>query len=161
MRRQHPIQLSHHPTPDAHREMPVPCVALRTRAGVVLDVPVPWAARTWASTLWADERVPGGWARALWEPHPSGRGWVLPGLLALGDIVEFGAVGADVDQRWWGIVDSYQPDAWLTVIGPLATPAEALELARTLLAAERPPPLSLAVDHSPPRQRQRRRRCHH
>jgi len=65
---------------------------LRAPAAVVIDLPVPTAvdAHVWVATIWPDDRA-GGWARALWEPELSRRGWRLPMELAAGDVIEFAA----------------------------------------------------------------------
>jgi hypothetical protein len=112
---------------------------LRAPDGVVIDLPVPVAvnARVWVATIWPDDRVAGGWARAMWESDPIGRGWRLPMQLAAGDVIEFGADTPTRPIRWFGIMDSYEPDRWATIQGPYTTPADAWRDAQRLLALER------------------------
>lgn len=64
---------------------------LRAPDAVIVELPVPVEAssQVWVATIWPDDRIPGGWARALWEP--TGRGWRLPLQVAAGDVIEFGA----------------------------------------------------------------------
>jgi hypothetical protein len=119
-----------------------PRIRLRSRAGVLLDLPFPPASMPWAATLRPDLRAPGGWSRSSWAPS-SPWGWVLPEHLALGDVVEFGGGSSTVDQRWWGLVETYEPDAWLSLIGPLATADDAHALSQSLLQDEAPPHLHL------------------
>src|SRR5690349_10693205 len=92
-----------------HAARTVPRELLRSRAGLLLDLPFTPASAPWAATLWPDVRSPGGWCRLPWSPAPQ-RGWILPVDLALGDVVEFGGVSSTVDQRWWGLVEAYEPD---------------------------------------------------
>lgn len=109
----------------------------RTPAAVVVDSPLPPAGPGWMATVWPDPAVPGGWGRMLWQPDPAyGRGWLIPDRLTLGDVLEFGAHSSAGD-RWYGILDSYEVGAWLTVQGPYPAPAAALEEAERLLAGER------------------------
>ena len=102
----------------------------RAAAGVLLDHPLNPVG--WTATARADLTQPGGWQLAGWSSAPAG-GWHLSALLALGDVIEFGA-GAD---RWIGIVDSYDPGGWLTLQGPYPSVADAAAHAERLLAAER------------------------
>jgi len=119
----------------------------RTAAGVLLDHPL--SPTGWAATVRADPSQPGGWQLAGWSPDPAG-GWHLPALLALGEVIEFGA-GV---KRWIGIVDSYDPGGWLTLQGPYPTEGDARAQAERLLAAERYLP---AVQ--PPRPHRQPRPC--
>lgn len=123
----------------------------RTAAGVLLDHPLsPFG---WVAAARADLSQPGGWQRDGWLPAPVG-GWHLSAVLALGDVIEFGA-GAD---RWIGIVDSYDPGGWLTLQGPYPTAAAAGAHAERLLAAERYlPPVQPQRPHRRPRSCTRRR----
>lgn len=125
-----------------HAGASVPRVQLRSRAGVLLDLPFPPASTPWAATLRPDLRAPGGWSRWDWTPIAPW-GWVLPEHLALGDVVEFGGESSTTDRRWWGLVEAHEPDAWLTVIGPLPTADDAYALAQDLLQKGAPPPLHL------------------
>jgi hypothetical protein len=111
---------------------------LRAVAATMLDHPVGGGS---VATLCADPSQPGEWSRLPWQPAATG-GWNLPTRLALGDVVEFGHGNV----KWWGIVDSYVPDAWLTVQGPYPNPAAAARDADHLLGAERYMP-PLKPDH--------------
>jgi len=121
----------------------------RTPGAVVVDSPLPPAGAGWMATVWPDQLAPGGWGRMPWQPDPTyGRGWLIPERLALGDVLEFGAHGP-ADDRWYGILDSYEVAAWLTVQGPYPEPAAALAEAERLLASERYLP---ALDTQPRRE---------
>lgn len=111
---------------------------LRTPGAVVVDSPLLSAEPGWMATVWPDRLVRGGWGRMLWQRDPAyGRGWVIPDRLALGDVLEFGADGPSGGVRWYGILDSYEVAAWLTVQGPYPDPTAALAEADRLLAGER------------------------
>lgn len=123
---------------------------LRAPASVVIEVPVPAdaSAQVWVASLWADPRAPGGWARMLWDVDPrTGRGWVLPQRLAAGDVLEFGADAPAGPPRWYGVLDSYEFDRWVTVQGPYPNPAAAYDDAQRLLALDRFLP---ALEPDPP-----------
>ena len=110
----------------------------RTPAAVVVDSPLPPAGPGWMATVWPDAGVPGGWGRMLWQPDPAyGRRWLIPDRLALGDVLEFGSHNLAGGGRWYGILDSYEVAAWLTVQGPYPNAAAALAEADRLLADER------------------------
>lgn len=87
-----------------------------------------------------------------WTAAPH-RGWILPADLALGDVVEFGGMSPIADQRWWGLVEAYEPDASLTVLGPMLAADDAYALAQKLLQQGSPGPLHLGG--------QQQGRCHH
>ena len=125
----------------------------RTPGAVVVDNPLPPAGAGWMATVWPDAAVRGGCARMLWQPDPAyGRGWLIPDRLALGDVLEFGAHRPGGDARWYGILDSYEVAAWLTVQGPYPDPAAALAEADRLLAGERYlPPLHTDPAREPKR----------
>jgi hypothetical protein len=113
---------------------------LRAPGGAIIDLPVPTGGATavWVATIWPDHRAPGGWARDLWPLDPAtGRGWQLPGPLAAGDVIEFGADSPGQPVRWYGIMDSYEVDRWATVQGPYPDAAAAHTEAQRLLALER------------------------
>jgi len=111
---------------------------LRAPASVVIDVPIPTASHISVSTGWPDARTPGGWARLPWELDPrTGRGWVLPQQLAAGDVIEFAANTADGWVLWYGVLDSYEFDRWVTVQGPYPDAAAAHDDAQRLLGLER------------------------
>lgn len=135
-----------------HAARTVPRAQLRSRAGLLLDLPFTPASAPWAATLWPDVRSPGGWCRLPWSLAPQ-RGWILPVDLALGDIVEFGGVSSTVDRRWWGLVEAYEPDVSLTLLGPMDTADDAHALAQHLLEQGRPAPLHLGSHQAG--------RCHH
>lgn len=110
----------------------------RTPGAVVIDSPLGPAGPGWMATVWADQGAPGGRGRMLWQLDPAyGRGCVIPDRLALGDVLEFGADGPGGGVRWYGILDTYEVAAWLTVQGPYPDPAAALAEADRLLAGER------------------------
>ncbi len=104
----------------------------RAPIGIVIDTPFPIAGG-WVAVIWPDPTEPAGWRRLLWQSDTStGRGWLIPERLAYADVVEFGSdpTGA---QRWYGIVESYEPGQWLTLNGPFATPVDAGRAADQLL----------------------------
>jgi hypothetical protein len=108
----------------------------RTPIGIVIDTPIPIVSG-WLAVIWPDPTDPTGWRRLLWQPDTStGRGWLIPEHLAYADVIEFGSdpTGA---QRWYGIVERYEPGQWLTLQGPFPTPAEANRAAEQLLTPER------------------------
>jgi len=119
----------------------------------------------WMATVWHDVDVAGGWGRMMWQPdHVGGRGWLIPDRLALGDVIEVGARSASTDERWYGILDSYEVAAWLTLQGPYPNPAAAQQEADRLLAGERfRPAVSVDVDAPPTSRcsRRPRRRARH
>lgn len=137
----------------------------RTPGAVVVDNPLPSVGQIWMATVWPDPHAPGGWGRMLWQPDPTyRRGWLIPDHLALGDVLEFGAHSPGGDSRWYGILDSYEVAAWLTVQGPYPDPAAAFAEAERLLAGERYlPPLDAQPWHEPTRPcaRHPRRRTRH
>jgi len=57
--------------------------------------------------------------------------------LAAGDVIEFGADTPARPVRWFGIMDSYEPDRWATIQGPYPSPTDAWDDAQRLLALER------------------------
>jgi hypothetical protein len=123
---------------------------LRAPASAVIDLPVPTdpAVPVWVASVWPDPRAPGGWGRRPWDvDQRTGRGWVLPQQLAAGDVLEFGADTAAGPVRWYGVLDSYEFDRWLTVQGPYPHAAAAYDDAQRLLALERFLP---ALDVEPP-----------
>ena len=144
---------------------------LRAPGSAVVDFPVTTmaAAQVWVATLWPDPRTPGGWDRTLWHAEPTtGRGWLLPEQLAAGDVLEFGADNEEGPVRWYGIMDSYELDRWVTVQGPYPNPTAAHDAAQDLLAHERflpalepePPDRDTASDARPERDRRRRHHRH-
>lgn len=128
---------------------------LRAPDAVIVEVPLPVAAdsQMWVATIWPDQRLAGGWNRALWEP--TGRGWRLPHQLAAGDVIEFGADTPRAPVRWFGILDSYEPDRWATFQGPYPTPHDAWTDAQRLLALERFQPALRNEPDQPSRHRNR------
>src|SRR4051794_13386924 len=71
------------------------------------------------------------------RPTPdTGGGWLIPNRLALCDVLEFGP-HSPAASRWYGIVDSYELAAWLTVQGPYPDPGAAHAEPDRLLAGER------------------------
>ncbi len=92
----------------------------------------------WVASIWPDQRASDGWARMLWAPNlDTGHGWWLPSQLAAGDVLEFGADNEHQAVRWYGILDSYEYDRWVTVQGPYPAPDAAHDDARRLLALDR------------------------
>jgi hypothetical protein len=126
----------------------------RTPVGIVIDTPIPMTAG-WLAALWPDPTEPGGWRRLVWEADTStGRGWLIPERLGYADVVEFGSdpTGA---QRWYGIVERYEPGQWLTLQGPFPTPADAYVAAGRLLSPEQ----HSVQQHRTERSRAHRDRC--
>lgn len=118
--------------PGAHR--------FRTPAATLIDRPLELVG--WVATVWPDATSAMGWQRAVWDARSDGRGWHLPGDLALGDVVEFGGDRDGRVDRWYGIVDTYEPERWLTLLGPYENPADAHRRANELLDAIRHEPTS-------------------
>ena len=105
--------------------------------------------------IWPDATEPAGWRRLVWQPDTStGRGWLIPERLGYADVIEFGSDPTGV-QRWYGIVESYEPGAWLTVQGPFPTPADANRAASELLSPDQHIPQPRSAAHS----RARQERC--
>lgn len=140
---------------------------LRAPGGAIVDFPLPTSASVrsmWVATVWPDPTQPGGWARQVWPLDPiRGRAWLLPGQLAAGDVVEFGADDPAGPVRWYGIMDSYEVDQWATIQGPYPHPHAAHDEAQRLLAIERYVPPLDPDPPSPPTDSGRadRRRHHH
>lgn len=110
---------------------------LRAIHAVVIDSPLGPAGHGWLATTWPAPETDAGWARLLWQFDGANGGWIIPGRLAGGDVVEFGADRADYPVRWYGIVDSYDAVEWLVIQGPYAGPWEAHEDAQQILAQMR------------------------
>jgi hypothetical protein len=122
---------------------------LRAPASVVVDLPFPrdQTSHAWIATAWPDADFPGCWARQPWQPHPAGRGWVLPQQLAAGDVLEFGTHTVGGWRLWHGVLDAYDFDGWLTVQGPYPDAAAAHDDAQRILAADRFLPALAAGPH--------------
>ncbi|HWL41812.1 MAG TPA: hypothetical protein VNQ73_02625 [Ilumatobacter sp.] len=136
---------------------------LRAPVAVLVDLPVPVApdATVWVASIWTDPASGAGWARMVWDRDPERGGWRLPGPLAAGDVLEFGADTPAGPVRWYGIMDGYDYDRDMTVQGPYPDPATAWSEAQRRLAAARylPP---IAAEPAGPRALSRhvpRRRC--
>jgi hypothetical protein len=135
---------------------------------VVIDLPVPTdpASLVWVAGMWPDPRAPGGWKRMPWDlDQRTGRGWVLPQQLAAGDVLEFGTDTPAGPVHWYGVLDSYEFDWWVTVQGPYPHAAAAYDDAKRLLALERflpaldpEPPPAAEPERCKPRDRPRRHR---
>jgi hypothetical protein len=136
---------------------------LRAPDGVVIEVPfgAERSARLWVATLWPDARVADGWVRSTWRPDDTFRGWNLPALSAAGDVLEFGADLPGRPRRWYGILDAYEVDRWLTAQGPYTDPAAAHAAAQQLLAPQRflPPLGPVGAVHACGRRLPTRTRC--
>jgi hypothetical protein len=100
--------------------------AFRVACGVLLDVPLAADrdSHKWVATIWRDDSIDAGWARLLWERHPTNRGWVVHPLTHVGDVVEFGADTESALDRWYGYVTEIGP-LRLILVGPFETPNEA------------------------------------
>ena len=120
----------------------------------MIDTPFPIVGG-WVAIIWPDTNDPAGWRRIVWQPDTTtGRGWLIPERLAYADIIEFGSDPAGA-QRWYGIVDSYEPGAWLTVRGPYRSPVEANQAADASLDPAR----HTAERHPTSDGRRQRNRC--
>lgn len=107
----------------------------RSPAGILIDAPFPIFGG-WVAVIWADPTESAGWRRVVWQADTAtGRGWLIPDRLAYADIVEFGSDPTGT-QRWYGIVESYEPGQWLTLQGSFATPSDADRAAERLLAPD-------------------------
>jgi len=105
---------------------------LRAPAGVLIDSPLGRPGAGWLGTLWPAAEA-SGWSRMLWTPDTESGGWTIPGRLAGGDVIEFGADHAGQTVRWYGILDSYDAIEWLTIQGPYLEPGAAYQDAQLLL----------------------------
>ncbi|MBL7514454.1 hypothetical protein, partial [Frankia nepalensis] len=58
-------------------------------SGLLLDVPIspPPGGHTRVLTYWPDATSPTGWAHELWRPGPSNRGFQVPPVTELGDLI--------------------------------------------------------------------------
>ena len=134
----------------------------RSPAAVVIDFPLVATADSWIATIWPDVHSATGWARMLWLPDVFvGRGWQICDRISLGDVIEFGSHSTESDDRWYGILDSYEVDAWLTLQGPYPHPQAAQQDADRLLAAERFRPPLLADDRRSAGRCSRHRQARH
>jgi hypothetical protein len=136
------------------REAALSSCRLLHSAGIVLDLPVvaPRGARLMVSTFWPEPAAAGGWAHRRWQPGPDGRGFVVPPVTELGDLLAITAyrqvpaaaevgggvrgfvrrqtVGDPPPQlrtvmlgTWFGYLHGIQADA-LVLHGPFASPHE-------------------------------------
>ena len=83
---------------------------LRVVEGAVIDVPIPippGAAMIWATTWWADNRCPDGWASALWWPSPYHQG-LVPVALQVGRYVDIGVVSVHLPRVLWRRQQTYR-----------------------------------------------------
>ena len=151
---------------ELHRRNPSPPAAatnfatvgrhrFRAPIGIVIDTPFPIVGG-WVAVIWSDATEAAGWRRLLWQPDQSaGRGWLIPERLAYADVVEFGSDPTGT-QRWYGIVERYEPGQWLTLQGPFSTPSDAEQAADRMLNPSLHVPEQPVVEHD----RVRRERCH-
>lgn len=130
---------------------------LRAPAGVLIDSPLAAAGSGWLGTLWPAGEA-SGWSRMLWTPDTYLGGWSIPGRLAGGDVIEFGADRADQPLRWYGILDSYDAIEWLTIQGPYPAPRAAYDEAQRILGRMR---FTSPIQTQRPRQPCARRRASH
>ena len=101
----------------------------------MIDTPFPIVGG-WVAIIWPDPNDPAGWRRIVWQPDTTtGRGWLIPERLAYADVIEFGSDPAGA-QRWYGIVETYEPGQWLTLRGPFTTPTAANIEANKLLTPD-------------------------
>ena len=126
----------------------------RAPIGIVIDTPFVIVGG-WVGVIWPEPSSSLGWRRMLWQRDEGvGRGWLIPESLAYADVVEFGSdpTGA---QRWYGVVERYEPGQWLTLQGPFSTPTEAGLAAARLLSQTQHVPQEALVKHG----RVQRDRC--
>jgi hypothetical protein len=137
----------------------------RAPDAVVVELPVcvEPVSLVWVATLWPDPRTPDQWTRLHWRRDDALHGWSLPSLSAAGDVLEFGADVGDWPVRWYGVLDAYEVDRWLTVQGPYANPTTARADAQLLLAPARflPPLDPVGAAASCSRAAHVRSRCAH
>ena len=127
----------------------------RAPTGIVIDTPFPIVGG-WVGVIWPDPSDPSGWRRMLWQQDQgAGRGWLIPERLAYADVVEFGSSPTGA-QRWYGIVERYEPGQWLTLQGPFPTPTEAGQTAARMLN----PTQHIADQPIVKHDRVQRERCH-
>jgi hypothetical protein len=92
--------------------------------------------RRWVATRWPDPHAAGGWAALTWRDGE--RGVVIPGTLAVGDVVEFGIAAHDRSgriaamARWFGHIN-YATDLALVVTGPFPHPQDAWDAGQRLV----------------------------
>ncbi|ONH22557.1 hypothetical protein [Pseudofrankia asymbiotica] len=141
--------------------LPPRLVACRLHpTGVLLDVPVTGANGTQivVSTAWPDPNAPSSWTHQRWRPSPAGRGYDIPRLTELGDVVaitEWDTVTTPATvlppahrglrrreptvlpaehhpvahATWWGYIHAIDTDA-LILHGPFPTPVAAYSAAQ-------------------------------
>ena len=115
-------------------------------------------AALWVATVWPDPAQSGGWGRVRVAAGPPGRGWVLPAVTHLGDVVEFGADHDRTPVRWYGFVQ-HLSDTALILVGPYREPGEAAadglgslarwQTAERRRAAQQPPAAGVTVAVGP------------
>jgi hypothetical protein len=135
--------VAHQRSIDSHDRPGVVVIAewvFRHAGGCIIDqpdLPTPTAgfAWRWIATFWPDPLTRTGWGAVTWDPAV--RGFVVPGNLAVGDVIEFGIAANDpagnavpgVTRHWYGWLDHIS-DRALIVHGPFDSPAAAHQAAR-------------------------------
>lgn len=116
---------------------------LRHANGELIDDPslvhtgrgTPWR---WTAIVWPDPTRFDGWGVLEWQR--GARGWILPGTLLLGDVIEFGVVGVDphgqpipdTAHRWYGWLTRFTRVAAI-VTGPYGDALSAYRAAQPLV----------------------------
>jgi hypothetical protein len=104
-------------------------------AGILLDLPftAPPGSQVSAATFWPESTSPNGWAHRYWDRGPDRRGFVVPQVGDLGDVVGFAAFHHTPDGQpsaawkhqtrmvkaleWWGYLHAVE-DGALVLHGP-------------------------------------------
>jgi hypothetical protein len=100
-------------------------------SGVMLDVPFtpPAGSQVRAGTFWPEPRSPTGWVNQEWKPGPQERGFTVPHVIELADVIGFAAYTTPPPAQPAPVGDPWRPP---DPAAPAPTPTPAPQPARVL-----------------------------